>query len=156
MCVPTVERVSVRVLTYVRITEPTRERNLMGVMIAASVLVKALPLTSTEKSIHEKSFRHSQRLSKPLRMSIYIKERASISVLFGKSSRSEIHLFMCPAGLVLSRIYATVCSLYFSWFKCQIPKAVILITKGIFQSLSLPTFEQTGNNFCLSVPMLFL
>lgn len=56
MCVLTVERVSVRVLTYVRITEPTRERNPMGVMTAASVLVKALPLTSTEKSIHEKSF----------------------------------------------------------------------------------------------------
>lgn len=68
MCVLTVERVSVRVLTYVHIIEPTQERNPMDVMTVASASVKVLPLINTEKSIHEKSFCHSQHLSKPLRI----------------------------------------------------------------------------------------
>lgn len=43
MCVMTVVRVLVRVLTYMHITEPTQERNLMGAMIVASASVRALP-----------------------------------------------------------------------------------------------------------------
>lgn len=68
MCVLTVERVSVRVLTYVHIIGPTQERNPMGVMTVASASVKAPLLISTERSIHEKNFCHSQHLSKPLRI----------------------------------------------------------------------------------------
>jgi hypothetical protein len=68
MCVLIVERVSVRVQTYVYITEHIQERNLMDVMTVASASLKALPLINTEKSIHEKSFCHSQHLSKPLRI----------------------------------------------------------------------------------------
>lgn len=64
-CVLTVERVSVRVLTYVHIIEPTQERNPIGAMIVASASVKVLFLISTEKSIHEKSFCHSQHLKSP-------------------------------------------------------------------------------------------
>lgn len=67
MCVLTAVRVLVRVLTYVHITEPTQERNLMGAMIVASASVRALPLINTERFIHEKSCCHSQCLSKLLR-----------------------------------------------------------------------------------------
>lgn len=70
MCVLTVNRVSVRVLTYMHIIEPTQGKNPTDVMIVASAVVKALSLISTEKSIHKKSF--CQRLNKPL------EERASV------------------------------------------------------------------------------
>jgi len=52
----------------VHIIGPTQERNPMGVMTVASASVKAPLLISTERSIHEKNFCHSQHLSKPLRI----------------------------------------------------------------------------------------
>ena len=67
MCVLTVVRVLVRVLTCMHITEPTQERNLMGAMTVASASVRALPLVNTERLILEKSCCHSQCLSQPLR-----------------------------------------------------------------------------------------